>query len=155
MWAGGVRVAILDSENRLLMLRQRHEDRDVWMLPGGTIEEQENSEQAAVREVKEETGLDVRIKALLWHVEEVSEKRGQRFVIFFLAEITGGELILGTDPERKEGEQVMQETRFMHREEVEALEHLYPEYLKDELWDAISESVNGLGTFKVRKHQLK
>ena len=90
MWVGGVRVIILDERNRVLMVRQHHEGRDIWMVPGGGIEDGETSSQAGVREVREETGLDVKIGKLIWHVEEVSEERGQRFVNFFLAEIEGG-----------------------------------------------------------------
>ena len=58
MWTGGVRVIILDDENRMLMVKQHHEDHDIWMVPGGGIEAGENAAEAAVREVKEETGLD-------------------------------------------------------------------------------------------------
>lgn len=152
MWLGGVRVIILDSENRILMLKQCHEDRDIWMVPGGAIEEGENAEQAAIREVREETGLDAKIKGLIWHVEEVSEKRGQRFVNFFLAEIEGGQLGLGKDPERGEDEQVMRELCFMSKEELQALHVIYPEYLKDEFWEFWSrvEDVKNYNAFKVR-----
>ena len=94
MWIGGVRVIVMDDKNRMLMVCQHHEDRDIWMVPGGGIEEGESSLEAAVREVDEETGLDVQIEKLLWHVEEVSE-RGQRFVNFFLGRMTGGTLELG------------------------------------------------------------
>ena len=73
MWIGGVRVIVMDDKNRMLMVCQHHEDRDIWMVPGGGIEEGESSLEAAVREVDEETGLDVQIEKLLWHVEEVSE----------------------------------------------------------------------------------
>lgn len=88
MWIGGVRVIVMDDKNRMLMVCQHHEERDIWMVPGGGIEEGESSLEAAVREVDEETGLDVQIEKLLWHVEEVSE-RGQRFVNFFLGRMTG------------------------------------------------------------------
>ena len=154
MWIGGVRVVILDEDKRVLMLKQRHEGRDIWMVPGGSIEEGEDAAQAAVREVKEETGLDVDIRALLWHVQEVSEKRGQRFVNFFLAELKGGSLALGTDPERKEGEQVLREVRFMSREEIKGIEVLYPEYLKDELWDIVDivyeNMISKYSAFKIK-----
>lgn len=82
MWIGGVRVIVMDDKNRMLMVCQHHEDRDIWMVPGGGIEEGESSLEAAVREVDEETGLDVQIEKLLWHVEEVSE-RGQPVCEFF------------------------------------------------------------------------
>ena len=68
MWIGGVRVIVMDDKNRMLMVCQHHEDRDIWMVPGGGIEEGESSLEAAVREVDEETGLDVQIEKLLWHV---------------------------------------------------------------------------------------
>ncbi|WP_312648484.1 NUDIX hydrolase [Aminipila sp.] len=135
MWAGGVRVVIFDDEKKILMVRQHHEDKDIWMVPGGAIEENEDARQAAVREVKEETGLDVEIEKMIWHVEEVSETRGQRFVNFFLAKVCGGALELGYDPELFGQEQVMKEVKFVSKEELKELNNVYPDYLRGELWD--------------------
>lgn len=71
-----------------MVCQDAHEGKMIWMLPGGGIEEAENVRHKQIeREVLEETGLQIRVKDLLWHVEEVSEKRGQRFVISFSAEI--------------------------------------------------------------------
>jgi len=151
MWIGGARAVIIDSEKRVLMVRQGHEGRDIWMVPGGGVEAGENAEQAAIREAKEETGLDVNILRLLWHVEEVSETRGQRFVNFFLAEVKGGVLELGEDPERSETGQVLREIRFMTKEEIERTEAVYPEYLKDELWNILSDDSLKYNAFKIRK----
>ena len=150
MWAGGVRVVVLDGDNRVLLVKQRHEGKDIWMLPGGGIEAGENALEAAAREVKEETGLTVSVGNLLWHVEEVSQKKGQRFVNFFLAEVTGGTLELGEDPERIEEGQVLAELRFFSREETEGIENLYPAYLKDELWDVLADCAGGYNVFKKR-----
>ncbi|MEG2200108.1 MAG: NUDIX hydrolase, partial [Anaerovorax sp.] len=83
MWIGGVRVIIRNGDGKILMVRQSHEGRSIWMAPGGGIEAGETSAEAAVREVKEETGLDIKIGNLLWHVEDVTPERGQRFVNFF------------------------------------------------------------------------
>jgi len=151
MWIGGVRVVILNQDNKVLMLRQCHEGRDIWMLPGGMIEKGENAQQAAIREVKEETGLDIKVKSLLWHVEEISERRGQRFVNFFSASIEGGTLMLGADPELKDEEQVIKEVRFMSRNEIEQLEIIYPDYLKDELWLLLDEEPDAYSRFKIRR----
>ena len=149
MWTGGVRVIVLDDDNRILMVRHDHPERTVWMVPGGSIEEGESSAQAAVREVFEETGLEIEIGGLIWHVEEVSE-RGQRFVNFFRAKITGGELKLGTDPELAESEQVLGGISFMTREEVAGLENLYPEFLRHELWQHLEQGSIDYDAFRMR-----
>jgi ADP-ribose pyrophosphatase YjhB (NUDIX family) len=150
MWKGGVRVIIPDEEGKILMVRQNHEGKDIWMVPGGAIEEGENAAEAAVREVMEETGIKVRIQRLLWHVEEVSETRGQRFVNFFLAEKTGGALDLGADPEFDEDHQVLREARFLSKKEILGLERVYPEYLKTELWEALEPTYYRNEVFRIR-----
>ena len=150
MWTGGVRVIVLDSDNRILMVKHDHPERTVWMVPGGGIEEGESSAQAAAREVLEETGLEVEITGLIWHVEEVSE-RGQRFVNFFRAKVTGGELGLGSDPELAENEQVLTDIRFMTREEVAELENLYPVFLRSELWQHLEQGTIDYDAFRMRE----
>ena len=149
MWTGGVRVVIPDGDNRILMVKQSHPERDVWMVPGGRIEADENAEQAAVREVLEETGLNVKIVGLLWHVEEVSE-RGQRFVNIFLAKPIEGRLHLGTDPELANDAQILREVKFMTRDEVAQTENLYPEFLRDEFWQKLTAGELEYNAFKVR-----
>lgn len=150
MWAGGVRVAVIDDQGRALLVRHHYEaeGRDVWMLPGGAIEEGETSRDAAIREALEETGLVVSVGRLLWHVEEAGE-RGQRFVNFFTANIIGGKPELGQDPELGEG-QVLDDIAFFSQEEMETIENLYPAYLKSELWEAL-EAENSHETYRIRE----
>lgn len=152
MWKGGVRVIVLDEKERMLLVRQHHEEKDIWMVPGGGILEDEGADQAAVREVKEETGVDISVDGLLWHVEEVSA-RGQRFVNFFIAHVSGPvkQPILGTDPELAEDAQVLREVRFMTREEMSKLQVFYPEYLKDEFWQLREEGKLQYNAFRMRK----
>ena len=150
MWIGGVRVAVADEQGRILLVRHyyENEDKDIWMLPGGSIEDGETSRDAAIREVLEETGLIVRVGRLLWHIEEAGE-RGQRFVNFFEASIIGGKPELGEDPELGD-EQVLQGVAFFTREELADLEHIYPDFLRDELWDEI-EADGVRETYRIRK----
>lgn len=149
MWIGGVRVVILDRQNRMLMVKHTHDGKEIWMVPGGGIEEGESSIDAAVREIREETGLDIEVGKLIWHVEEVSE-RGQRFVNFFTGRIIGGQLALGFDPEFDETHQVLGDVQFMTREEIENVPNLYPSYLRDEFWRFLSEDYLGYNAFKMR-----
>ncbi|MDR2157663.1 MAG: NUDIX hydrolase [Clostridiales Family XIII bacterium] len=149
MWQGGVRVVIQNEDGRILLVRQRHEDREIWMVPGGAIEEGESSRDAAIREILEETGLIIHVGRLLWHVEEVTEDRGQRFVNFFIGQIIGGKAELGEDPELG-GDQVLDGLKFFSREEISGIEHLYPEYLREEIWDELTADA-GRDSYRSRK----
>ncbi|MFQ9892272.1 MAG: NUDIX domain-containing protein [Emergencia sp.] len=153
MWVGGVRVILQNEEGKVLMVRQHHENRDIWMVPGGGIEAGENSIEAAVREVKEETGLDIEVTGVAWHIEEVSEKRGQRFVNYMIGQIIGGELALGSDPEFSDGDQVLREVRFMSREEIDSQENVYPKFFNEEIWDILKEEQNGMTYYKLRYNE--
>jgi 8-oxo-dGTP pyrophosphatase MutT (NUDIX family) len=59
----GVAVIIRDDGGKILL--ERRSDCGWWGLPGGRIEPGESVEQAAIREVHEETGLAVRITGLV------------------------------------------------------------------------------------------
>ncbi|KID32096.1 NUDIX domain-containing protein [Prauserella rugosa] len=54
----GVGVVVRDEQRRVLLgLRAKHGEPVVWCLPGGAVDPGESFEQAAVRELAEETGL--------------------------------------------------------------------------------------------------
>lgn len=56
------RAAIFDESGRILMA---HENSGEWSLPGGWVDEDQSVRSNAVKEVKEETGLDVRAERLI------------------------------------------------------------------------------------------
>jgi 8-oxo-dGTP diphosphatase len=65
-----VGAVIRDEAGRLLMILRGHDPgRGLWSIPGGRVEPGETAEAAVVREVKEETGLDVRCGPLLGRAE--------------------------------------------------------------------------------------
>lgn len=62
----GIAEAIVVHENRVLMVRRRVSEGQLsWQFPAGEVELGEAREDAAVRETKEETGLDVAAVKLL------------------------------------------------------------------------------------------
>ena len=150
MWTGGVRVVVKFDDGRILMVRQQHPEREIWLLPGGGIEDGETSDEAAVREVKEETGLDVEIVRMLWHVEQLKDDGEQRYVNFFLARPVGGELALGEDPEFDESGQVLREVKKVSMEELSLLTNVYPEFLKEELSAVLEADTHTFDPYKIR-----
>ena len=73
-----------DEDNILLMKRSKEPYKDFWCLPGGKIEFAETIEDACKRELKEETGLDIRFKALKGVISEVLAADGKQshFILF-------------------------------------------------------------------------
>jgi 8-oxo-dGTP diphosphatase len=63
---------IFDSTGRLLLTREPGGRPGRWLLPGGGVEHGEHPEQAVVREVREETGLDARVGSLREVVSDVT-----------------------------------------------------------------------------------
>ena len=58
--------SVILKENQVLLIKRGHEPfKDMWALPGGFIEDLESAEEACIREAKEETGLDVKIKKMV------------------------------------------------------------------------------------------
>lgn len=90
----------LVREGRILMVHHRHDGREYWTLPGGGVEPDETSAEAAVREVWEETGLRTRVLRLL-HEGPFPPDSAYQWEACFLVEATDAaqEAILGHDPE--------------------------------------------------------
>ncbi|MER6121722.1 NUDIX domain-containing protein [Streptomyces sp. NPDC001795] len=107
---------VTDDEGRILL--QRRSDSGKWALPGGGMEMMDSLPGTAVREVKEETGLDIEITGLVGtytdprHVIAYSDGEVRRqFNVCFRARVLGGDLTISdestelrwVDPEELEG----------------------------------------------------
>lgn len=93
----GVFTIILDEQEHILLCHRR--DCDLWNLPGGGLENIEAPWQGAIREVKEETGLDIEIIKLA----DISSKSDKNVIVFtFLGRIVGGELQITDESDKCE-----------------------------------------------------
>jgi len=98
---GGCAV-IFDEAGRVLLTRRA--DNGQWCVPGGHMDMDENIQQTAVREAKEETGLDVEIERLsgmysVHHPASVFPDRGAHtvFIVAFRCKALGGQLTLNEE----------------------------------------------------------
>ena len=94
--AGGI-VVRYESGQPWLVVGSRRRERDgrTWTLPKGTPNPGESRDQTAIREVEEETGLEVRITGPLDSIEYWFVQSGTRIhktVHYFLMEPVGGDL---------------------------------------------------------------
>lgn len=98
-------VALFDLDGKILLLRRK--DNDKWTMPGGTLDFGESLTDCAAREVREETGLQIRITGLIGTYTDPHILIGytdgevrQEFTLVYAAEIESGELKI--DEESKE-----------------------------------------------------
>lgn len=80
---------ILIEDNRFLLVRQRVTKTRGWSMPGGRLESGETIEQCLVREWKEETGLDIAVKELLYVTDRFHGSDTHVVHMTFLIERTG------------------------------------------------------------------
>jgi 8-oxo-dGTP diphosphatase len=98
-------LALFDSGGNILLLRRK--DNDKWTMPGGTLDFGESLTDCAGREVREETGLQIRITGLIGTYTDphilITYSDGearQEFTFVYAAEIESGALKI--DDESKE-----------------------------------------------------
>ena len=95
--AGGVVYRLVDGQTEIVICNIKASS--TWGLPKGTPDSDETREQTALREVREETGLEVDIEGYIdsvdyWFVRTAERVRYHKTVIFYLMSPTGGDMSL-------------------------------------------------------------
>ena len=84
--------AIIIRGDEILLVRTKNSDGNDFLVgPGGGVESNEGINQACIREVREETGIEVRPDKILF-VEDLVWQNKRVVKIWFLCNVTGGEL---------------------------------------------------------------
>jgi len=98
-------VDLLGEPRRAAVIARRNRaGRVEWCLPKGHLEDGETPEQAAVREIAEETGIEGRVLSSLGIIDYWFSAEGRRIhklVHHYLLEATGGELTIEGDPDHE------------------------------------------------------
>lgn len=82
--------AVIFNEDKILIIQQVEGH---WGFPKGHVEEGETEVETAIREIKEETNIDVEIEEKFRYVERYSPKEDvEKDVVFFVARKIGGEI---------------------------------------------------------------
>ena len=79
---------ILIEGEKLLLVKQKVANRN-WSLPGGRVENGETLEEAMIREMREETGLEVNIQKLLYVCDKPDTRPSLLHITFLLKRIEG------------------------------------------------------------------
>ena len=80
---------ILIEDNKILLVKQKVSDQRNWSLPGGKLEQGETLEQGIIREMKEETDLNVEIVRLLYLCDVSASDNTLLHITFLLKRIDG------------------------------------------------------------------
>ncbi len=129
-----VSVCLPDGDERILLVEHRKGPQRHWLLPGGGVEAGETLVAAAIREVQEETGIDVAIGRLVLICEAI-ESGGRHLIdMVFTATVVGGDLRPGHDG-------VLDDAAWWSRSELTTLS-LHPP-IADQLLECWEEAFEG------------
>lgn len=115
--------AMVVRDNKILLVKHEMNGRIFYCIPGGGVEENETYEEAAIRELKEESCVEGRILRKL-SVQYKPDNKGE--VHTFLIEIDDGQLPkAGVDPELPESEQTIIGVEWLSLNEIGEVDKAY------------------------------
>ena len=93
-----VSVIIVNEKEEILLVQHRKANRYYWVLPGGRIEYGECFAECAVRELKEETNLDIKFGHVVFLSEAIAPDKSRHIInIYATGKVLGGELRVGDE----------------------------------------------------------
>ena len=124
-------VIIIDKD-KILLLHRIKKGKEYYVIPGGTIEEGEKPEETAVREIKEETNLNVKLGDVFCRVNDFMHNG-----TYFLAKKFSGELMFGGPELQVMNNDNQYHLEWVHKKDLQKL-LLYPEEVKKKIIEYFS-----------------
>jgi ADP-ribose pyrophosphatase YjhB (NUDIX family) len=122
--------ALIEHENKLLLVQHPHHPEDTWALPGGRVDDGEQLEQAIARELVEELGVAPQIGRVRY-IQQLFLANGDESLEFFFS-IKNGEDYLNIDlSQTTHGQKEIREAAFVNPIEHTVLPEFIAEYARD------------------------
>ncbi len=136
------RAAALIIKNRKILLMYRfYKGQEYYVFPGGAVEKNESPKEAAIREIKEEFCLDIKINKLLFKAYNPGDSGfpGRDEFYYLTTDFTGIPTIGGAEKEHL-SESNIYEPRWIELNKVKDL-ILYPQIAKDKFLETLDNGV--------------
>ena len=119
---------VLDENKNVLLIRSNYGGKEYWILPGGGLEFGESLHDCVIREIKEESNIDVTPKSLIF-MDENLEKNRHMIHFTYLCTPNSLNVVTGTDPDHEE--EIIKEAKFVSLSELKSMDNFIPPVMKD------------------------
>ncbi len=121
-------VGVIIKDDKILLMQRVKNSREYFCFPGGTVEKGETNEKAAIREIREEVSLDVKIKEFLFEIENQDRKE-----FYFLINDFSGKLELSGPEKQNMNESNQYYPAWKSLSEFKNLTNFYPAQAKQKV----------------------
>jgi 8-oxo-dGTP diphosphatase len=118
---------VITNDNKILVIHRLSNGKDYYICPGGSVDDNETIEKAAIRETLEETGLSINLGKKLWQYEHLDFNN--RTEHFFAVDKYSGTAKLGGPEALRHSETDSYELVWLSMEQLKDIQ-FFPEEIK-------------------------
>lgn len=137
---------ILVEDGKILLTRQEMPTKRNWSLPGGKPQFGETIEHCLVREIREETGLDVKLGDLLYVCDRFRRLNGHVIHMTFLVEKVGGQI--------RSGRHIQQDGEVIDDVKMVSVDELPAHGFSRKFYQLVKDNFPNRGTYQGEFHRF-